>query len=96
MDRPAPVSLIATLSEATERAKRQKDEAITIKETEKFRREIDSYYEQLHSKVTNLDTDIDTMLNKHEADFMSAFKTHMNTVYQQLTELKAKYEEEES
>ena len=53
------------------------------------------YYDKLTAKVSVLDTRIKDSLKKHEKDFLSAFKTHMFQVYQQLNELKKRTDEQE-
>lgn len=53
------------------------------------------YYDKLTAKVSVLDSKIKDSLKKHEKDFLSAFKTHMFQVYQQLNELKKRTDEQE-
>jgi hypothetical protein len=43
-----------------------------------FTASIREYYEKLTGKVIKLDTMIDTVLSKHEKEFMAAFKVHMH------------------
>ena len=57
---------------------------------------IEIYFKQLDAQVGTLDTSIDRMLFKHEQDFLSAFKSHMHEVYQQLSDLKKQYTEEDN
>ncbi len=43
-----------------------------------FNQTIRDYYSKLTGKVTKLDSMIDTVLSKHEKEFMAAFKVHMH------------------
>jgi hypothetical protein len=56
---------------------------------------ITQYYGELVSKVNSLDNKVNEVLCKHEQDFLSAFKSHMYSVYNQLLELKKRTDEEE-
>lgn len=56
---------------------------------------IKEYYKLLRSQVSMLDTHIDTVLQKHEQDFLNAFKCQMFALYGQLKELKKKNDENE-
>ena len=56
---------------------------------------IQEYYSQLKDQVARLDMHIDNVLQKHENDFLSAFKCQMFTLYTQLKELKKKSDENE-
>lgn len=56
---------------------------------------IKEYYKILCTQVSMLDTHIDTVLQKHEQDFLNAFKCQMFSLYGQLKELKKKNDENE-
>lgn len=71
------------------------NEAQRIKDaTEESQKNIKTYYNQLSTIVSSLDTNINGILVQHEKDFMVAFKSHLNEVYTQLNELKEKYSSE--
>jgi len=56
---------------------------------------IQEYYEALKTNVSTLDSYIDTVLQRHEQDFLNAFKCQMYNLYNQLKELKKKTDENE-
>lgn len=56
---------------------------------------IKDYHKLLMSQVDNLGTHIDTVLQKHEQDFLNAFKCQMFSLYTQLKDLKKKNDENE-
>jgi len=89
----APLRQISGLSLADAKGK------VFLTEIEKQRKEAGEtyrdYYDKLTAKVSVLDTRIKDSLKKHEKDFLSAFKTHMFQVYQQLNELKKRTDEQE-
>lgn len=53
------------------------------------------YYNQLKGQIEKLDNHIDNVLQKHESDFLSAFKCQTYQLYLQLKELKKKTDENE-
>lgn len=56
---------------------------------------INIYYAMLNDQVAKLDSHIDSVLQKHEEDFLNAFKCQMFTLYTQLKELKKQTDENE-
>jgi chromosome segregation ATPase len=46
------------------------------------------YHNQLHSQMSNLSQDLDNVLQKHEQDYLNAFKFKMYTMMQELKDLK--------
>ena len=56
---------------------------------------INEYYSQLKEQVAKLDVHIDNVLQKHENDFLNAFKCQMFGLYTQLKDLKRKTDENE-
>lgn len=72
-----------------------------ITDMSKFRRnespvdKIYEYYHQLKGQIVKLDDHIDNVLQKHESDFLSAFKCQTYQLYLQLKELKKKTDESE-
>lgn len=67
---------------------------VKIKEAD-TNEKIQEYYSQLKEQVAKLDSHIDNVLQKHENDFLNAFKCQMFTLYTQLKELKKKSDENE-
>ena len=60
-----------------------------------YHEKIKEYYKVLENQVQKLDTNIGTMLQKHEQDFLNAFKCQMFNLYAQLRDLKKKTDENE-
>ncbi|CAG9328851.1 unnamed protein product [Blepharisma stoltei] len=56
---------------------------------------ISEYYSAIKSQISTLDTHIDGVLQRHEQDFLNAFKCQMYNLYAQLKELKKKTDENE-
>lgn len=56
---------------------------------------ISEYYGALKSQISTLDSHIDNVLQRHEQDFLNAFKCQMYNLYSQLKELKKKTDENE-
>jgi len=54
-----------------------------------------AYYHQLTAQIALLDSKVKTSLKGHEKDLLSAFRTHMHEVYQQVNDLKRKTDEQE-
>lgn len=54
-----------------------------------------SYYHQLTSQISHLQTQVKSSIQHHEKDFLSAFRTHMYQVYQQLNDLKNRTDQQE-
>ena len=70
------------------------DLLIVGKET-KFYEKILEYSKGLETHVSKLDSHIDSVLQRHEQDFLNAFKCQMFSLYGQLKELKKKNDENE-
>ena len=60
-----------------------------------YQEKIAEYYNVLKQQVNRLDSHIDSVLQKHEQDFLNAFKCQMFNLYSQLTDLKKKNDENE-
>lgn len=60
-----------------------------------FQEKITEYYKSLRVHVDKLDMHIDSVLQRHEQDFLNAFKCQMFSLYGQLKELKKKNDENE-
>ena len=60
-----------------------------------YEEKIKEYYKHIRGQVLRLDDHIDTVLQKHEQDFLNAFKCQMFGLHTQLKELKKKNEENE-
>lgn len=60
-----------------------------------YEEKIKEYYKHIRGQVLRLDDHIDTVLQKHEQDFLNAFKCQMFSLYSQLKDLKKKNEENE-
>lgn len=56
---------------------------------------ISEYYSALKSQMSTLDNHIDNVLQRHEQDFLNAFKCQMYSMYAELKELKKKTDENE-
>jgi hypothetical protein len=69
-------------------------DAAVFKDTETTFK-INEYYNLLKDQVAKLDTHIDNVLQKHETDFLNAFKCQMFSLYSQLKELKKKTDDNE-
>jgi hypothetical protein len=62
---------------------------------ENMQEKINEDYDILKDRVKKLDTIIETVLQKHEQDFLNAFKIQMFNLHSQLKELKKKTDENE-
>ncbi|OMJ67353.1 hypothetical protein SteCoe_35499 [Stentor coeruleus] len=60
-----------------------------------YQEKIVEYSKILKQQIKKLDTHIDTVLQKHEQDFLNAFKCQMFNLHSQLKELKKKNDENE-
>lgn len=54
---------------------------------------LEEIYYDLHSMLSNYDERLKAVLDRHEQDFLSAYKTHMMKVEKELVTLKKKADE---
>ncbi|OMJ76130.1 hypothetical protein SteCoe_24573 [Stentor coeruleus] len=60
-----------------------------------YQEKVEEYSKTLKQQIKGLDAHIDTVLQKHEQDFLNAFKCQMFALYSQLKDLKKKNDENE-
>ncbi len=57
--------------------------------------EVDRTYNELQNLISELDTKFDRVLERHEKDFLSAYRGHMIKVQKELNYLRRKAKEQE-